>query len=265
MLDAVTDTPASSSEYNKLIDNIQDLDARLGAVVSASTAHARLNTLETRTTDTTTGGSTLGIGNQRLADRLGTGVSNTTNVTTGTATAQLTDLRSRVSTNETTLTSHDSRLTALEGAPSGSTDFTQRGGTNTAIGGGYTLIPFATTEQGSNAGLTTADNITFTMSPGLWTVTCSLKPGTSAAAIVAALWSGTGTNPFSGGTMTELYSVQNSAATGSDGGCTLTADIYVAVATTKTVRVSAFASPTSSLIAAGTYGHPRITFRRLNF
>lgn len=60
MTDAVSGGTASSAEYNKLIDNIQDLDARLGAVVSTNTAHARLNTLESRTTDASTGNTALG-------------------------------------------------------------------------------------------------------------------------------------------------------------------------------------------------------------
>lgn len=98
MADAVFGEPASSAEYNKLIDNIIDLDARLGAVVSGSPVNTRLNTLETRTTDTVTTG---GIGNQRLADRFGTGVGTGANVTTGSATSQLTDVRSRLVTLET--------------------------------------------------------------------------------------------------------------------------------------------------------------------
>jgi len=98
MLDAVFGEPASSAEYNKLIDNIIDLDARLGAVVSGSPVNTRLTTLETRTTDTVTTG---GIGNQRLADRFGTGVGTGANVTTGSATSQLTDVRARIAVLET--------------------------------------------------------------------------------------------------------------------------------------------------------------------
>lgn len=56
-----------------------------------------LDTVETRTTDTTTNG---GHGNVRLSDRLGTGVGTGSNVTTGSATSQLTDLRTRVTTVE---------------------------------------------------------------------------------------------------------------------------------------------------------------------
>lgn len=112
MTDAISGGVASSAEYNKLIDNILDLDARLGAVVSTSTAHARLNALESLTTNTS---GVVGIGNQRLSDRLGAGITTSatadarfgsgvgtgSNVTTGSASSQLTDLRSRASALET--------------------------------------------------------------------------------------------------------------------------------------------------------------------
>lgn len=98
MTDAVLGGTASSADNNAIIDNVLDLDARLGAVTSGSTAHARLNALEARTTDTATAPG--GIGNQRLADRLDTGVGTGSNVTTGSASAQLGNLRSRVTTLE---------------------------------------------------------------------------------------------------------------------------------------------------------------------
>lgn len=98
MADAVPGAIASSVEYNKLIDNIQDLDARLGAVVASPSANTRLTSLETLTTDTATNG---GQGNARLADRFGTGVGTGANVTTGSASSQLTDLRSRATALET--------------------------------------------------------------------------------------------------------------------------------------------------------------------
>lgn len=94
MADAVAGQVALAAEYNKHKTNILDLDARLGAVTSGLTAHARLTALEAITSDTATAPG--GIGNQRLADRLGTGVGTTTNVTTGHATAQLTDIRTRL-------------------------------------------------------------------------------------------------------------------------------------------------------------------------
>lgn len=96
MTDAASGAIASSSEYNKLIDNIVDLDTRLGQP-DGSSAGTRLTTLETRTTDTATNG---GHGNVRLSDRFGTGVGTGSNVTTGSASSQLADLRSRATTLE---------------------------------------------------------------------------------------------------------------------------------------------------------------------
>ena len=104
MADAVAGQVAIAGEYNKLIGNIQDLDARLGPVVAGSPASTRLTNLESRatsletlTTNTTTNG---GHGNVQLSTRLGTGVGTSSNVTTGHATAQLTDIRSRLTVVE---------------------------------------------------------------------------------------------------------------------------------------------------------------------
>lgn len=80
MTDATLNGIASSAEYNKLIDNIQDLDARLGAVTAASTAHARLAALETLTGGATNGNAALGakvqsgtIGNTALGALVNSG------------------------------------------------------------------------------------------------------------------------------------------------------------------------------------------------
>lgn len=56
-----------------------------------------LDAVETLTADTSTNG---GQGNARLADRLGTGVGTGSNVTTGSATSQLADLRTRMTNVE---------------------------------------------------------------------------------------------------------------------------------------------------------------------
>lgn len=84
MASAVSGEIASAFEYNKMRDHVDDLDTRLDPV-------------ETRTTDTATNG---GHGNVRLSDRLGTGVGTGSNVTTGSASSQLADLRSRSTTLE---------------------------------------------------------------------------------------------------------------------------------------------------------------------
>jgi len=88
----------------------QRLSDRLGAGVT-NTANVTTGTVTAQTTDlrarvavvegvTTNTSGAVGIGNQRLSDRLGAGVDNTTNVTTGTVTAQTTDLRARVAVLE---------------------------------------------------------------------------------------------------------------------------------------------------------------------
>jgi hypothetical protein len=82
------------------VDNTTNVTT--GTVTAQTTdLRSRVTTVESRTTNTS---GNVGIGNQRLSDRLGAGVDNTTNVTTGTATAQLTDLRTRVGVVEATTT-----------------------------------------------------------------------------------------------------------------------------------------------------------------
>lgn len=114
---------AQSARYNQLVDNVDDLDTRLdvtealttntsgavgtgnqrlsdrlgAGVTNANTASSQLSALQTLTTDTATNG---GQGNARLADRFGTGVGTGANVVTGSASSQLTDLRSRATALE---------------------------------------------------------------------------------------------------------------------------------------------------------------------
>lgn len=85
MTPAVPGGVASSAANNQIITNVDNLDTRLDVT-------------EALTTNTTTNG---GQGNARLADRLGTGVGTGSNVTTGSATSQLTDVRARLVTLET--------------------------------------------------------------------------------------------------------------------------------------------------------------------
>jgi hypothetical protein len=96
MTNAVAGQVALASEYNKLISNILDINTRLGQP-DGGVAGTRLTNLESLTTNTS---GTVGIGNQRLSDRLGSGVTNTSDVTTGTATAQLNNIRSRLTAVE---------------------------------------------------------------------------------------------------------------------------------------------------------------------
>lgn len=119
-------------------------------------------------------------------------------------------------------------------------NFVKRTGTNTSIGGGWTSVPFATLAQGSMVGLTTSDNITFTMAAGLWRVYATVSPSTNVAAI-AALFEGSNVDPVNAAN-TEVYSLVSGTNTGSVGGVTVSAEIFVAVGATRTFRVSAFAS-----------------------
>ncbi|WP_367137883.1 hypothetical protein [Saccharothrix sp. HUAS TT1] len=109
MQDAVPGDVASAAEYNKLIDNIQDLNSRT-TTVETRTTHAstgntalgtRVTTLETRTTDVSTGNAALGTRTTTLETR-------TTDVSTGN-----TALGTRVTTLETRTTDGTTGNTAL--------------------------------------------------------------------------------------------------------------------------------------------------------
>lgn len=80
MTDAVSGGIALASEYNKVTANVRDLDTR---VTTNSAAIANGTT-----------------GNAALDSRLGSGVGTGSNVTTGSATSQLTSLRSRMTAVE---------------------------------------------------------------------------------------------------------------------------------------------------------------------
>jgi hypothetical protein len=99
MTPAVLGAPGSSAANNQIITNVEDLDTRLDVT-------------EALTTNTS---GTVGLGNQRLSDRLGAGVTTAatadarfgsgvgigSNVTTGSATSQLVDVRGRILALET--------------------------------------------------------------------------------------------------------------------------------------------------------------------
>lgn len=83
MTNAVAGAVASAAANNVIISNVENLDTRLDSA-------------EATIADTAT--SPGGIGNQRLADRFGSTVGTGSNVTTGSASSQLTDIRSRLDT-----------------------------------------------------------------------------------------------------------------------------------------------------------------------
>lgn len=136
-------------------------------------------------------------------------------------------------------------------------NFVKRTGTNTTISAGWTSVPFATLAQGSMVGVSTADNITFTMQPGLWTVIANLCANSTTTDIMGALFEGSNVDPYNAAN-TEIYSHNSSENVGSTGGTNLVAQIWVPPGATRAVRCSAFA-PTGTLRSASP-GIPRLTF-----
>lgn len=145
---------------------------------------------------------------------------------------------------------------AFAGSLIRSDNLIKRFGTNTNIGAGWTSVPFATLAEGTMDGVSTSDNITFTLDQGLWEVTASL-PILSANPIIAALFRGTAVNPFTG-TNTEIFSLSSGASVGGGGGATMHALINVTSAAS--VRCSAFATGTSLIATAP--ARPRLTLLR---
>lgn len=233
-----------------------------GANVTTGSASSQLTDLRTRTsaveaTTTNTSGA-VGIGNQRLSDRLGPGVTNAataddrfgtgvgtgSNVTTGSATSQLTDLRSRT--------------TALEAATPISAVFVKRTGTSTSITSSWTSVPFATLAQGTMTGVSTSDNITYTLTAGTWDIRAMLYP-VSGVNMVASIHEGASASADDPGN-TELYSIMAGFVISGVGGVTVLAQIFVATATTRTFRVSAAAASTVALKTG--VGVPRLSITR---
>lgn len=105
MTNAVSGQVASAAANNQIITNVEDLDTRLDSAEATiangtsgnSALNTRLGTVESRTLNTS---GNVGIGNQRLSDRLGPNVDTTASTTTGTASTQFADLRSRIVTLE---------------------------------------------------------------------------------------------------------------------------------------------------------------------
>lgn len=138
--------------------------------------------------------------------------------------------------------------------------YTLRKGTSTAVTTSWTAIPFATTSEGSNQGVTTPDNIVFTLTaPGTWTVTANLYSA-GGFATAGALYRGTVADPSDTTNSQEIYSMNVGGTFSGIGGVTVTADINVAVATTRTVRCSCAMSSSSSL-SATTPRQSRISFK----
>lgn len=134
-------------------------------------------------------------------------------------------------------------------------NFTKRTGTNTNIAGAWASIPFATLAEGAMAGITTPDNIVFTLASGLWTVGCTLT-ASAGAAMVGALYEGSAGDPYNV-VNTEVYAVSPTTNTGGVGAVNLFTQILVS-GSSKSVRCSAFAA--TGTLRSATPGIPRITF-----
>jgi hypothetical protein len=139
--------------------------------------------------------------------------------------------------------------------------YVMRKGTSTAVTTSWTAIPFATTSEGNNQGITPdGSSIVFTLNaPGIWTVTAHLYSA-GGFATAAALYRGTVTDPSDITNSQEIYSMNVGGTFSGIGGVTVTADIRVALGATRTVRCSA-AMSTSSTLSATEPRRSRISFK----
>lgn len=137
-------------------------------------------------------------------------------------------------------------------------NFVKRTGTNTTISSAWTAVPFATLAEGSMVGVSTSDNITYTLNPGLWDVRATLI-ASSNQSVIAALFRGSNVDPLNAGN-NEVYALVSGTNTGSVGGVTVAAEIYVASGATTTVRCSAFATGSPTTLYSTGPGIPRLTF-----
>jgi hypothetical protein len=191
---AVSGNIASAAEYNKIRSNVLDLDTRVidhetrMAVIEAFNANSRLTALESLTTNTATNG---GHGNVRLSDRLGTGVGTGANVTTGSATSQLTDVRSRIAVVETRTTDVStgntalgSRVASLEASSGGAAPYCKLTQTTTAqsIGTSATVVDWQTTVKSRGVTVNLTNNTVTILTAGVYWLTSNVSRAASAGA-----------------------------------------------------------------------------------
>ena len=154
-----------------------------------------------------------------------------------------------------------SRIGALESAVgTAPSRFVRRVNTaGTAISSGWVSIPFATVESGSMSGLTVGvgnDIFTFT-EPGVWTVTVNLAIAQTNTPLLGALFMGANVDPYNVGN-TRVYAAGNGAgSTAASTTVSLSAELIVPPASSRTCRVSAFA--TGGTLYTGLLA-PSITF-----
>lgn len=137
---------------------------------------------------------------------------------------------------------------------------TFRLGTNTAVtNANWVSVPFATAGEGSSAGISTSDNITWTLNePGIWTVMATFG-NNAGLSVGGALFRGTIVNPFDAAN-SEIYSVSFGGLVAGASGVTMSADVRVATGGTRTVRCSAISSAVGNLNNSAPM-RPRISFK----
>ncbi|MFI6030511.1 hypothetical protein [Amycolatopsis magusensis] len=152
-------TTVAESHWAQLADNIDDLDARaLAAVSTANALRADLGTWSGATAISRFG-TLEGITGTGASSKFGSGVGTGSNVLSGSATAQLGDLRTRT-------TSVENRATALEGRGKGS--WKASGGAQ-MFSHGVTANILINTAVGSPTGITNNGDGTWTVNqPGQW-------------------------------------------------------------------------------------------------
>lgn len=138
--------------------------------------------------------------------------------------------------------------------------FTSRLGTNTAISSAsWTPVPFATADEGSGQGISTSDNITWTFNePGIWSVQCTLISNSNVS-FVGCLLQGTNNDPFNAANQ-RVFAMQSANVIQTVSAVTLSADIRVATAASRTVRCLAIGLAALSLVSSGPV-RPRLSFR----
>jgi hypothetical protein len=167
MTPAVAGQVASSAANNQIITNVENLDTRLDVT-------------EALTTNTATNG---GQGNARLADRFGTGVGTGANVTTGSATSQLTDVRSRITVVENrTLAAGsgnaalDTRVTSLEAASGGLAPYCKLVQTSAqSIAATATLVDWHSTVKSRGVTVNLTNNTVTILTAGIYWLTSNVS------------------------------------------------------------------------------------------
>lgn len=138
--------------------------------------------------------------------------------------------------------------------------YTSKLGTTTTVTNAWTPIPFATADEGSLAGISTSDNITFTFDePGIWAVKVTLIQDDNVS-FIGCLLRGSNNDPFNAANQ-NVYSMQSANVIQTVAAVTLAADIRVATASSRSVRCLAIALSGSFVLTSSGPVRPRISFK----